>query len=148
MDSLQTEGVDTIIGYYDGCSGCIRGTTKTYYIYWYSEEWYLTKFNNYSNFNVISRERAPIGFISENLDSLEHGKLRRPAFELLHYHYDRIQIILPNRTFEFQVNEYQNEANPMSEKVVLIDKIRSGLLDVRGWKGLSYRFEKVRMDYR
>lgn len=77
IDSLKTAGVDTIIGYYDGCSGCNQGREKSYYVFWDSEnKWNLTKFTNYSRYNHIAGYSPPINYISSNIDSIENGSSR------------------------------------------------------------------------
>jgi hypothetical protein len=145
IDSLRTLGMDTIIGYYDGCSGCVEGFEKPYYIFWDSKNtWHLIKFTTYSKYNEITGYSPPIKYVSENIESIENGKLNAPQFELLHFHYDAVRIIFQNKETKYEINDFEKFDNESAPKVILIDKIRSELLGIfpSDWKGLNYMTEK------
>ena len=145
IDSLQNAGVDTIIGYYDGCSGCIQGLDKPYYVFWDSgKKWYLTKFTKYSRFNHIAGYSPPIKYLTENLENIENGKLTKPQYEISHYPYDVVRIILKDNEIKYEVKAYEKWTNESTQKVILIDKIRSKLLDIRpgNWEGKNFKTEK------
>ncbi len=145
IDSLMTSGVDTIIGYYDGCSGCIQGLEKPYYVFWASgKKWFVTKFTKYSKFNHIAGYSPPIKYLSDNLDSIENGRLNKPQYEMSHFPYDVIRIKLNDTEFEYEIKNFEKWKNESAQKVILIDKIRSKILDILTgeWKGLNYKSEK------
>lgn len=149
IDSLQSAGFDTIIGYYDGCSGCIQGRNKPYYIFWDSgKKWYLTKFTNYSRFNHIAGYSPPIKYLTENLESIKNDKLKKPEYEISHYPYDVIRIILNDKEIRYEVKAFEKWNNESIQKVILIDKIRSNLLRVLSgeWKGLNFKTEKIKKE--
>lgn len=145
IDSLHTAGVDTIIGYYDGCSGCIQGLEKPYYVFWDSgKKWHVTKFTKYSRFNHIAGYTPPINYLSDNVDSIKNGKLKKPQYEMNHFPYDVVRINLGDYDFKYEIKAYEKWANESHQKAILIDKIRSKLLDISlgEWKGLNYKSEK------
>lgn len=147
IDSLKSVGVDTIIGYYDGCSGCILGLEKPYYVFWDAgKKWYVTKFTKYSRYNHIAGYTPPIKYLSENLDIIENGRIQKPRYELNHYPYDVIRIYLSDKEIKYEITADEKGTNEASQKVILIDKIRSKLLDILPgeWKGLNYKSEKRR----
>jgi hypothetical protein len=143
IDSLRTSGKDTIIGYYDGCSGCIRGLEKPYYIYWQSEnKWNLTKFTIYARFNHITGFSPPIKYISDNIEAIDTLKLSLPKAEMSHFTYDAVRILLNGREINYEIKNYEKWNNESAPKVILIDKIRSKLFAIfpSEWKALDYKF--------
>ncbi|MBL7888431.1 MAG: hypothetical protein JNL24_02700 [Bacteroidia bacterium] len=149
IDSLKAAGQDTIIGYYDGCSGCIQGLEKPYYIFWDSgNKWHLTKFTKYSRFNQITGYSPPIKYTSEYFETIDSLKLTVPEFEMSHFPYDVVRIVLNGKEINYEIKDYEKWNNESAPKVILIDKIRSKLFDVlpSEWKGLDYKTEKRRKD--
>jgi hypothetical protein len=149
IDSLRTSGLDTIIGYYDGCSGCIQGVEKPYYIFWDSGNiWHLTKITKYSRFNQITGYSPPINFLFENLSTIENNNLNAPKFEMCHFNYEVVRIILDDKEINYKIKDSEKWNNESSPRVMLIDKIRSTLFDIypSAWKGLNYKTEKRKKD--
>lgn len=146
MDSLRNVRVDTIIGYYIGCSGCIAGLEKPYYVFWNAEKkWYVTKFTKYSRYNHIAGYAPPIKYLSENLDSIENGRIKNTQYKLSHYPFDVIRIKLSDEEIKYEITADEKWINESSQKVILIDKIRYKLLDIlpEEWKGLNYKSEQI-----
>jgi hypothetical protein len=147
IDSLRALGLDTIIGYYDGCSGCVQGIEKPYYIFWGTgNRWHVTKITKYSRFNQITGLSPPINYVSENLLTIENTNLAAPKFQMCHYTYDVVRIILNGNEIIYEIKDYEKWNNESAPRVLLLDKIRSKLFEIRHseWQGLDYKIEKRR----
>lgn len=149
ITKLKKEGVDTIITYADACSGCIQGVPVSYYVYWVNNSsGYITKFNKYSNYNTVSHLVLNFDFVTKVLDSLKNEILIEPTIELLHYRYEKIEIILKNKEVKFDVNEfYKTTENELKYRIIFIDKFRSFLfvIDDYNWKALNYKFKDKKL---
>jgi hypothetical protein len=148
IDSLRAEGIDTLIAYYEGCSGCIRGFEKSYYIYWvHNDSGYLTKFTNYSNFKAF-QSYPPLQYLKENIKSIENGWLNEPKSEWNHFQFQSIYIILGTKEIKYTIPDYVRWVNESAPKVIFIDKIRSKLygLNPEYWVGLNFKTEKKRSE--
>jgi len=149
IKELQAMGVDTIISYFDGCSGCIPGLTQDYYIFWDSgKKWHLKKINQYTEFQEITGYSPPINFIRNNFKNIESEKLKNNHGELSHYPFDDIRIILNEIDIEYSVSASVYFQNELAKRIILIDKIRSDILNVLPsmWVGINYKKEKRKKD--
>lgn len=144
VDSLKHSGVDTIIGYYKGCSGCVSGVTSEYYVFWIkSNESFVTKFNELTNYNVL-RSYFPFSYVSTVYVELRREKLRDPKLTTSHYIYESVSIFFDDEEYEYDIVDFEKKANENSLKVNLIDKLRANLLIInKDWKGQNYIKRKV-----
>lgn len=141
-DSLVSLGVDTILGYWDACSGCVQGIENPYYLYWiYKGEICLTKFTETSNYNILSNQWFPIDFVCTYFDEIIADSIIEPDFGLLHYDFEEVHIKLAEREFHLRIDEYEKTVNQDNFKVRLIDKIRSDLFEVDQWKWVGQNFK-------
>lgn len=135
IDSLLAADVDTVIGYYQGCVGCVKGLPLDYYIYWLDEtekRWKIKRFSTYARYEILQRGRPPMSYLERNLDSIETGRMK-PFPEFSHFSWESIRIILGERSFEYKVEEMERQFNDSSPRVIFIDKIRSELLGLTGY---------------
>ena len=94
IDSLRVSEVDTILGYYDGCSGCLLGASNTYYIFWIkNQKSFVTKVNDYSTYPHFKSSGLPFEYISSIIVPLQNEKLIEPKFLVSHYGYEIVTII-------------------------------------------------------
>jgi hypothetical protein len=63
-----------------------------------------------------------------------------------HYHYDVVRIILNGNEIIYEIKDYEKWNNESAPRVLLLDKIRSKLFEIRHseWQGLDYKIEKRR----
>jgi hypothetical protein len=131
LDSLQTNGVDTLVLYEDGCHGCMEGIEESIYVFWRKKNQnYICLFTNYSNYFPREIHYFPLYFIVNHATKIHGDTLLDPQFGLFHYDFERVLINIGKTRFEFRVDEFEKEANPLNFKVLTIDKIRSSLLDI------------------
>lgn len=140
-DSLINAGVDTFLTYYDGCSGCIHGTTKPFYVYWVNNGiGYVTKFNELTNFNIVSKNFNVIYTVSL-VEKLGKENLSQDSFTISHYGYEQIELRLGSKVIIYELRDYEKAANEISNAAILIDKFRAFLFSIpeSDWYGLSYK---------
>jgi len=145
IDSLKTQGVDTIIGYYDNCYGCWSGFNRPYYVYWDSGNiWHLTTFTNYSRFKNITGYSPPLAYLISNLEAIENEPIIKPQYDISHFSIEYVRIILGEKEIKYSTRNYEKWHNESVQKVILIDKIRSKLFGIPQWewKSLNYKSEK------
>jgi hypothetical protein len=82
--------------------------------------------------------------LSENWLTIENTNLAAPKFQMSHFHYDVVRIILNGNEIIYEIKNYEKWNNESAPRVLLIDKIRSKLFDIpqREWRGLNYKTEK------
>lgn len=141
-DSLLKSGIDTLISYCD-CGGYMEGLSRPYYIFWVRKgNGYLTKFDNYSNYN-IQETYFGFDFIIPLQDTILKTVLKRPNYTLSHDSYDKLKIKIGTFDYDIGLEGMIRSHNILSYPDIIIDKFRSFLLKSEGyWKGLSYKYEK------
>lgn len=149
ITKLKKEGVDTIIVYVQSCSGCTQGFPKSNFVYWRKESRdYITKFDGYSNYDVLSKLGIDFEFVSQVLDSMKNEELNKPEFELLHYQFERVNIILGETAVNYKVSGFEHtKENQLKYRVVFIDKFRSFLFGIKDyeWKALNYQYKDKKL---
>lgn len=146
IDSLKNAEVDTIVGFYYGCSGCNSGS-EVYYVNWIDNEVsFIKKFTNYSNYDHIQREPMALSYISSILDTLQSEKLKEAEIYWSHYRYESVRIILNYRDVSYQIAFFEKAGNETSHLVLLINNIRLYLEPLHDyeWQGSNYKTEKVK----
>lgn len=142
-DSLLNVGIDTVILYGDACSGCIPGSLEPYYLYWIEGGVHnLKRFTEEAVYYPIQTRNFPVDFIFERIEDIRSDSIVKPEFKLSHYNYDEVYIRIGVKEVNYVVDQFDKEENSMNFKVLLIDKIRSSLLEVPEWKweGMNYKF--------
>jgi hypothetical protein len=141
-DSLLRSGIDTLISYCD-CGGYMGGLSRPYYIFWvWKGKGYLTKLDNYSNYNI---QEAYFGFnfIIALEDTITKTVLKRPNYNLSHDSYDKLKIKIGKFNYDIGLEGRIRSHNILSYPDIIIDKFRSFLLYREAyWRGLSYKYEK------
>jgi hypothetical protein len=131
INSLKQSGVDTIISYYDGCSGCVLGYPANYYVFWTNRnKSFVTKFNEYSKFNTLRRSGVSINYITSVLNELMNEKLKEPTIDISHYNYNFVTVVFGKEQFQYEIKGYEKSENENSIRSIFIDKIRSSLFEI------------------
>lgn len=108
-DSLRLHGVDTILIFYKGCSGCSYGVNKVAYIFWKQNSQNLVaKISSYSVYNNPVNSDDVIGYYLLNYLNIG-GKLNEPDMSMISYHYgySSIQLKIKDRLiFDVKLPDY------------------------------------------
>lgn len=144
VQSLRTDGIDTIISYQELCSGCIKGTLNHTYVYWVKNGVpYVTTFNEVSTYDTLSIWFG-LEFLAANLDGIASDQLKTVE-DLSRFNLQKLNIILGKTVIDYEVALGEYRLNHGTYRVLLIDKFRSYLFGVQtsrhGWRALDYRFE-------
>tara|TARA_R110002096_G_scaffold161815_1_gene328610 strand:+ start:181 stop:717 length:537 start_codon:yes stop_codon:yes gene_type:complete len=131
MDSLQKEGIQPLIGYFRGCSGCINGTQTSFYLFHSivqnTNSCQLTLFTNYDKPKTIKIFSFPAQYIIRTSETLVSDKLIISESDYRHGRYDQIIILNEGNTIDYSLNSTKTLANEGTNHVLLCDKIKSYL---------------------
>lgn len=131
VDSLSEIGVDTIVGYYIGCSGCISGTPKDFYVFWMKDRTpHLRFFPTWGEQRNIIKG-LPYSYFYEKIDSLKNEELENFEEPFLHYGYDYVFMTIGDKKVEYELTMNLKNGNLDSYHTLFIDKIRSSVLDIK-----------------
>ncbi len=131
-DSLIKNGVDTLLSYWNVCSGCLPGRLNSYYVYWIKEETaYLSKFTEEGYLKATNTLGLPISFISSHFNRIKKDSLIEPEIGLMHYSFEKVFVKLGDKNLNFQLDIFEKRSNQTNYKVLTVDKIRSALFDIQ-----------------
>ncbi len=147
VDSLTSIGIDSIIIYSDACSGCIPGTLNPIFTFWVEMgETYVTKFTEISNYNTIKPTDFSLEFFIDNAEKIESDSIVAPAFGLLHYHYESVNIIIKEYKYDFTISQFEKAQNQTNFKILAIDKIRAALFEIPYWEWVMQNYKTEKYD--
>jgi hypothetical protein len=128
-DTLIKSGVDTILVFTKGCSGCIKGVKKTVYVFWKQKEApiKIRKFDSYSGVGSDKEIDDLTSYFFTHENEIRQQQLKEPEFILSHYSFTGIRLLLNgNEFYEKEIPEqYFNNFNEEKRLIVWIQKIES-----------------------
>lgn len=137
IDSLISNGTDSLISYYSGCSDCPRNFNRLYAIYWYSEgHWNLRKFTSKARYQTLKDYEPPMSYLMANRKSIADSSLNSSNYVLSAYAFELIRIHFANQSIQYRIKDYERLGNEDHPKVLLIDKLRKNLNEIptEKWK--------------
>ncbi|QNR23852.1 hypothetical protein [Croceimicrobium hydrocarbonivorans] len=137
IDSLISNGTDSLIAYYSGCSDCSRNFNRQYAIYWYSEgHWNLRKFTSKARYQTLKDYEPPMAYLMANRKSIADSSLNSSNYVLSAYAFELIRIQFASQSIEYRIKDYERLGNEEHPKVQLIDQMRSALQKIpsESWK--------------
>ncbi len=132
-NDLLNAGVDTIVIFYKGCSGCISNINKMGYVIWNdSNSFYVKKVDSNNKYYDPVKTIDSFSYFFTNEKQIREEKLVFPEMEFLHYHYSKLMLKYPKGVFTKEVSESQRllKENENKKIVIWISKIESALFNI------------------
>ena len=146
IDSLSNAGIDTLIGYYNGCSGCVPGTQKRFYIFWMdSGETYAKKVTNYTEYEILKINYFPFSYFYSQKEKIQSDSLIEPKFRLDHGGIESCSFRIGDWSHDFSIDGWTLGANEFSMHAAFLNAMRSELYLISSnyyWKSQNLIFEK------
>ena len=134
VNELKNQGVDTIITYFDGCSGCNTNFQQTFYVYWVDNKLSrIIKFNESMKFESMSYA-IPIKYLGIFFDTLINEKIKISGYQDSHYSYSEMFIKIGDRELGYKIASYEKWVNELSWRVLMIDKFRSEIFGIKDYR--------------
>lgn len=138
VDSLKDHNLKPIIVYQNGCSGCVTGIDREWYVFhnlgFHGASSKLTKFSTYSTPKTVDIFNFSTKYLLNIADSLATEKLTAPNSEMAHGPYYQIIISTENHEINYQMSKDDIRVNEDTFHVKLLDKISSFLFRLPEWK--------------
>lgn len=129
VNDLRVNGVDTILKYFISCSGCIENTPKSGYIIWKEKGIVKSiKIDSYLQYQDTVKLNDVFQFYSQEEESIKNQNLNSSKYELLHYKYVKIDLLLGKQVFTKEVsNDLRIKENNNNLLMIWIKDIESNL---------------------
>ncbi|MFN9109829.1 MAG: hypothetical protein ACK5XN_07140 [Bacteroidota bacterium] len=127
-DTLIESGVDTILVFTKGCSGCIKGVKKSVYVYWKQRE--TSKIRKYDSYTGVGSDNVIddlVIYFYKHHNEIRQQELKEPEYILSHYNYTGIRLIINGKEFyKSEISEHLfNNLNDEKRLIIWIQKIES-----------------------
>lgn len=132
IHSLTKSGVDTVLIYRRGCSGCIAGSRKTIYVNWMQDGWgKVETFDSYMGVRTVEIPYNLINYYLIHKGEIEKEVLAEPNYWISHYGYRKVELLLGDHTYSPEIiPDYYFETNDDKFLINWIYRIESELFDL------------------
>lgn len=132
-DSLMTQKIDTILIFTKGCSGCIKGTRYSVYVFWKTQDTLrmIRRFDNYFGIGkTIDIEDLTRGFF--NHESEIRMTELSSRYYWSHYDYSALKLIINGHVnYEKEIPDYfRNDQNDEKKLMNWLCKIESAIYNL------------------
>jgi len=145
IDSLKSEKIDTIIGYYDWRG--MNGIDNSYYIYWQNKgNGYLTQITQYAKYNIINKSLYYDMIGSLILQKLKTEKIEIPLETCDDCSGEQMTVFVRPDSITYDIPLFTRSMNGWSTQIIFIDKFRSFLFDINPWewKALNPKYKRIK----
>ena len=134
VDSLNKQGVDTIVSCYQGCASCNCGVFEKTYVYWIDQgEFHFAKplISNKSNkktktqYFILTGYQNSTSFFNFLIELVNQAKgetLNEGKFTVLNYSFEEVLIQIGSDRFNISLSDYDKMANLNKYHSIIIDK--------------------------
>ena len=136
IEDLKKAKTDTIYAFYDSYFGSSSAKENPFYVIWVKKnKTFITKFTEYAKFNTLNKEGLNSSIPKNILDSLENENLVVPKNWINIHSFQKVEIILNNRQFSYEIRGYEKPVNKETYHVFLTELFQSYLAKINERNG-------------
>lgn len=135
IDSFKLASIDTVMIYTKGCSGCIRGTSKSNYVFWRKSGMnQVRKFETYRGEGIDKNTRNLMQYYIDNKAAIANETFNI-KLELSHFRYSQIKVLVGSSDETFRIRDHWIEGNEDLKLVEWMYRIESALFAIESRGG-------------
>lgn len=146
IDSLQTNGVDSIFALTHACWGCVDGPEIEGYVFWiHHNSSFLKKFSPYAEYDYKKfNATTSYAYAAELIDTLKTENIDREYAIFDHFAYYNIFIRSASDSINFRMTADAINRNQASYSTYVINKFQSMMLHSQYifYPGYNYQYQR------
>jgi hypothetical protein len=120
IDSLRSEGVDTILSFYKGCSGCVEGIYKSEYLFWKkNNQIKIKKVDSYIVYKEVLNAKDIFSYYFDNYNNMQNDSLTEPPSSLIDGPYTEINLYYDNKIYQKNIPNYYRTKDNLDKKLMI-----------------------------